>query len=69
MKRVFVTGMGAVTPIGIGIEEFARNLKAGVSGVGTISRFDAGRHTARIAAEVKNFDPTLYIGEKEARAA
>ena len=39
MKRVFVTGMGAVTPIGIGIEEFASNLKAGVSGVGPISRF------------------------------
>lgn len=67
MKRVFVTGMGAVTPIGIGIEEFASNLKAGVSGVGPISRFDASKHTARIAAEVKNFEPTLYINKKEAR--
>lgn len=67
MKRVFVTGMGAVTPIGIGIDEFATNLKAGVSGIGHITRFDASRHTARIAAEVKNFDPTLYIGKKEVR--
>ncbi|MBP7633830.1 beta-ketoacyl-ACP synthase II [Candidatus Ozemobacteraceae bacterium] len=67
MKRVFVTGMGAVTPIGIGIEEFAANLKAGVSGVGPITRFDASKHTARIAAEVKNFDPTLYINKKEVR--
>jgi len=67
MKRVFVTGMGAVTPIGIGIDEFATNLKAGVSGVGPITRFDASKHTARIAAEVKNFDPTLYISKKEVR--
>jgi len=67
MKRVFVTGMGAVTPIGIGIEEFARGLKAGVSGVGPITQFDASKHTARIAAEVKNFDPALYINKKEAR--
>ncbi|HEY9072283.1 MAG TPA: beta-ketoacyl-ACP synthase II [Candidatus Ozemobacteraceae bacterium] len=67
MKRVFVTGMGAVTPIGIGIEEFAAGLKAGVSGVGPITQFDASKHTVRIAAEVKNFDPTLYINKKEAR--
>jgi len=67
MKRVFVTGMGTVTPIGIGIEEFSRNLKIGKSGVGTITSFDPSRHSARIAGEVKGFDPSLYIAKKEIR--
>ena len=51
--------MGAVTPLGIGIDEFWANLIAGKSGVGPITRFDASPFPTRIAAEVKNFDPLI----------
>ncbi|NLI74952.1 MAG: beta-ketoacyl-ACP synthase II [Candidatus Riflebacteria bacterium] len=67
MNRVFVTGVGAVTPIGNTAEEFARNLRAGKSGVGPITTFDASKHSVRIAAEVKGFDPSLYIAKKDVR--
>lgn len=67
MNRVFITGMGVVTPIGNNIPEFLEGLKTGKSGVGTISCFDPCRHTVRIAGEVKNFDPTPYIPKKEIR--
>ncbi len=67
MNRVFVTGVGAVTPIGNTAEEFARNLRAGKSGVGPITTFDASKHSVRIAAEVKGFDPSLYIAKKDIR--
>ncbi|OIP31875.1 beta-ketoacyl-[acyl-carrier-protein] synthase II [bacterium CG2_30_54_10] len=67
MNRVFVTGLGAVTPIGIGIEEFGRSLRAGKSGVCPISCFDASKHSVRIAGEVKNFDPAPYITKKDIR--
>jgi len=66
-KRVVITGLGAVTPIGIGKDEFWQALLAGVSGVGKITRFDASEYTTQIAGEVKNFDPTLYIEKKEAK--
>lgn len=67
MKRVVVTGTGAVTPIGIGTEEFWQNIKDGVCGIDTISRFDASAYDCRIAAEVKDFDPTQYMDKKEAK--
>lgn len=67
MKRVVVTGTGAVTPIGIGTEEFWQNIKDGVCGIDTISRFDASAYDCRIAAEVKDFDPTRYMDKKEAK--
>jgi 3-oxoacyl-[acyl-carrier-protein] synthase II len=67
MVRVVVTGLGAVAPNGIGIETFWRNLLHGVSGVSPITRFDASRHDAQIAAEVKGFDPLQWIEKKEAR--
>ncbi|MBF0501860.1 MAG: beta-ketoacyl-ACP synthase II [Candidatus Riflebacteria bacterium] len=67
MKRVFITGMGAVTPIGIGLEAFQASLREGKSGAGMITGFDASRHSVKIAAEVKGFDPTTYISKKEAR--
>ncbi len=67
MKRVFVTGAGAVTPIGLGTDEFSAGLKAGKSGVRTITGFDPSRHTAKIAAEIINFDPAPYIPKKEIR--
>jgi len=66
-KRVVITGLGAVTPIGIGKEAYWQALLAGVSGVCKITRFDASQFTTQIAGEVKNFDPTQYIDKKEAK--
>ena len=67
MKRVVVTGVGAVTPIGIGKEEFWKNIKAGVCGIDTISRFDASEYDCKIAAEVKGFEPAEFMDKKEAK--
>jgi len=64
-RRVAVTGVGMVSPLGIGNTENWNALLAGESGVGPITRFDASRLACRIAAEVKNFDPSLYIEKKE----
>jgi 3-oxoacyl-[acyl-carrier-protein] synthase II len=62
-----VTGLGAVTPIGIGKDEFWQSLLAGKSGIGKITHFDASEYTTQIAGEVKDFDPTKYIDKKEAK--
>jgi 3-oxoacyl-[acyl-carrier-protein] synthase II len=67
MARVVVTGLGAVAPNGIGVEQFWDNIVHGVSGVATITRFDASKHDAQIAGEVKGFDPLNWIEKKEAR--
>lgn len=67
MQRVVVTGLGAVTPVGLTVGDFWRNLTDGVSGVGPISLFDATGFGVRIAAEVKGFDPRNYMEFKEAR--
>lgn len=67
MKRVFVTGLGAVTPIGIGINEFESGLREGRNGIGLITGFDTTNHSVKIAGEVKDFDPKLYIEGKEVR--
>jgi 3-oxoacyl-[acyl-carrier-protein] synthase II len=67
MVRVVVTGLGAVAPNGIGVEPFWNNLVHGVSGIGTITRFDASAHDAKIAGEVKGFDPLQWIEKKEVR--
>ncbi len=66
-RRVVITGLGAVTPIGNTVEEFWKNLIAGKSGVGCITRFDASNFPVKIAAEVKGFDPDLYIDPKASR--
>lgn len=66
-RRVVVTGMGAVTPLGLGIDALWDGLVHGRSGVGPITRFDASAFTTRIAAEVKEFDPTDYMDRKDAR--
>jgi 3-oxoacyl-[acyl-carrier-protein] synthase II len=66
-KRVVITGLGAITPIGIGKDEFWQSLINGRSGIGPITRFDASDYTSRIAGEVKNFDPTQYIDKKESK--
>lgn len=67
MTRAFVTGVGAITPIGLTAHEFWKNLVAGVSGVTRITRFDAGDLPVKIASEVKDFDPANYIDGKDAR--
>lgn len=67
LKRVVVTGMGALTPIGNTAEEFKQALFAGKSGAAPITRFDASKFKTRFACEVKNFDPTAFMDRKEAR--
>jgi len=66
-RRVVVTGIGLVSPVGIGTEAPWQALLRGESGAGPITRFDASRHSTRIAAEVKNFDVLAFIDRKEAR--
>lgn len=67
LKRVVVTGIGALTPIGNTAGEFWANLVNGVSGAGPITRFDATNYKTRFACEVKNFDPAQFIDKKEVR--
>ncbi len=66
-RRVVITGVGTVNPLGSSVEEFWTNLKNGVSGAGPITRFDPSYHKTTFACEVKNFDPTLYMDRKDAR--
>lgn len=67
MKRVVITGIGAVTPIGIGKDEFWNALLNGKSGIDYIKSFDTEGFETKIAAEVKDFEPSDYIDKKEAR--
>ena len=66
-KRVVVTGLGAVTPVGNTPEEYWEGLLAGRNGIGPITLFDASKHACRIAGEVKQFDPHQYMERKEAK--
>lgn len=66
-KRVVVTGLGCISPLGLNVEETWSALLAGKSGAGLITRFDASRHKTRFAAEVKGFDPVALFGAREAR--
>jgi len=66
-RRVVVTGLGAVTPLGNTVQEFWSNVTAGKSGVGPITLFDAGAMPTRFAAEVRGFDAAAFIGKKDAR--
>ena len=66
-RRVVVTGIGTINPIGNNIEEFFQNLEQGVSGADIITAFDATKFSSRIACEVKNFDPTAIFDRKELR--
>src|SRR5437879_8454032 len=63
-RRVVVTGTGAVTPIGLGIEEFWKNSLAGKSGAAVIKSFDASTYDTQIACEVKGFNPLDYMDKK-----
>lgn len=67
MKRVVVTGIGAVTPIGKDAATFWQNIKAGVCGIGPVTHFDTEGFKTKIAGEVKDFDITKYVEKKEAR--
>lgn len=67
LKRVVITGLGAITPIGNNVPEYWDNLCKGVGGAGMITRFDASKFKSRIACEVKNFDPLNFFDRKEAR--
>ncbi len=64
MRRVVITGMGVICPLGINILEFWENLAAGKSGVSRISRFDATDYSVKVAAEVRDFDPIVYLDPK-----
>lgn len=66
-RRVVITGLGAVTPLGTGVDKFWEMLKAGKSGVSLITRFDASDYPTKIAAEVKDFNAEDFIDKKEAR--
>ena len=66
-RRVVVTGLGIVSPVGIGIENAWANILAAQSGITAITRFDAAPFPSRIAGEVKGFDVTKYLSAKEAR--
>ncbi|MDZ4253817.1 MAG: beta-ketoacyl-ACP synthase II [Sulfuritalea sp.] len=66
-RRVVVTGLGLVSPVGNSVPEAWSNLTAGKSGIGPITRFDASAFAARIAGEVKGFDVAAYLSAKEAR--
>jgi len=67
LRRVVVTGLGAITPIGNSVQEFWNNLISGVSGAGPITRFDTSKFKTGIACEVKNFNAENYFDRKEVR--
>ncbi|BAP18448.1 beta-ketoacyl-ACP synthase II [cyanobacterium endosymbiont of Epithemia turgida] len=67
LKRVVVTGLGAITPIGNNLMEYWDGLVSGRNGIGLITHFDAAQHTCRFAGEVKGFDPHDYLDRKEAK--
>lgn len=66
-KRVVVTGMGAITPIGLSVEEFWENVKKGVTGFDFITKFDASEYKCKLAAEVKGFEGKNYMDFKAAK--
>jgi 3-oxoacyl-[acyl-carrier-protein] synthase II len=67
MRRVVITGMGAITPIGIGVDNFWTSVRAGKHGIGDITQFDTTDAKVKIAAEVKGFDPTIEMDVKESK--
>jgi len=69
VSRVVITGIGVISPIGLTVEDFWHNLTHGVSGVGSVTAFDASPYACRIAGEVKGFDPAQYMEAKAARRA
>ncbi len=66
-RRVVITGLGAVTPLGLNVADNWRRIVAGESGIGPVTQFDASGFPSTIAGEVRGFDPTAFLSEKEAR--
>ena len=67
MRRVVVTGMGCVTPVGNDVASFWESLKSGKCGIGPITHFDTAEYKVKVAAEVKDFDPLRYMEKSELR--
>ena len=67
MKQVVVSGIGVITSLGSGVEEFWDGLKAGRSGITKVTRFDSSDIPSKVASEVCNFDPNDFMDTKEAR--
>ena len=67
MRRVVVTGLGLLTPVGTGVEECWKNLMEGRSGIGPITLFDTEKFETRFAGEVKGFDPKAYMEAKKVK--
>lgn len=65
MKRVAITGLGAITPLGNSVEEFWNNIVAGKSGAAMLTKFDASKFKTQFGCEVKNFNPEVYMDRKE----
>jgi 3-oxoacyl-[acyl-carrier-protein] synthase II len=68
-RRVAVTGVGLVTPVGVGTEETWKGLVGGVSGIGPITRFDASKFATQFAGEVRGFEPTRWVSARDAKAS
>ena len=66
-KRVVITGAGVVSSLGYGLDKFWAAIKEGKCGISTVTRFDISEYTTKVAAEIKDFEPTDYIDKKEAR--
>ena len=66
-KRVVITGLGAITPLGNDLDAYWQGLLQGRSGIGSITQFDASKHASRIAGEVKGFDPSGYLDRKDVK--
>ena len=66
-RRVVVTGLGALTPLGLNVEESWNGIKEGKVGIDKITLIDASEHKAKVAGEVKNFNAEEYLGKKEAK--
>jgi len=66
-RRVVVTGLGLITPVGIGVKESWKNILNGVSGITNITKFDVSDFKSKVAGEVKNFNPDLYLNPKDSR--
>ncbi|MCH5353792.1 MAG: beta-ketoacyl-ACP synthase II [Acutalibacter sp.] len=67
MRRVVITGMGAITPVGNSVPDFWESLKAGKCGIGPITKFDTADYKVKVAAEVKDFDPLQYMDKADVR--
>jgi 3-oxoacyl-[acyl-carrier-protein] synthase II len=69
MRSTVVTGIGCITPIGIGLGEFSESLRRGASGVGTLTLFDASPYNCKVAAQARGFEPREFMPEREARSS